>query len=277
MGLKLLSRVASGALLIAIVCPSLSTQSNPSGYDPANRQVSELHRDSFVDFALKRLNPTGIDYGKCFDEGRSLLVEATVKNAYFWSNVVALGMLGGLFIIVVYQHRIYGRRERGSAEILVQLEQSLARSDAQVRLVTERNLSLAESLSSLKHAVQQPATPSPPRTMDGTPSRVPRSQAVNAPISATTSSKTNSAKPTTDPQSSTAMAQQPSVAIAASPGSQISLFKPEVELVTKVNALEQQLSRSQELEKQLRRQLNDAGRKLQAEQERNRSLKVDPA
>lgn len=95
MGLRVRSRVASGALMIAIVCPLLWTQPNPSRYDPANRQASELHRDSFVDFALKRLNPAGIDYGKCFDEGRSLLVEETVKDAYFWSNVIALGMLGG--------------------------------------------------------------------------------------------------------------------------------------------------------------------------------------
>jgi hypothetical protein len=53
------------------------------------------------------------------------------------------------------------------------------------------------------------------------------------------------------------------------------LFKPEVELVTRVNSLEQQLGRSHETEKHLRRQLNEAGRKLQAEQERNRSSRVE--
>jgi len=37
--------------------------------------------------------------------------------------------------------------------------------------------------------------------------------------------------------------------------------------------LEQQLGRSHELEKHLRHQLNETGRRLQAEQERNRSLK----
>lgn len=277
MGLRLRSRVASGALMIAIVCPFSWTQPNASGYEPANRQASKIQRDTFLDFSLKRLNQEGTDYGKCFDEGRSLLVDATVKNAYFWSNVVALGMLGWLFVIVVYQHRIYGRRECASAEILAQLEQSLARSDAQVKLVTEKNLSLAELVSTLKNSVQQHATLSPLKPEDGGPSRAPRSQTANAPVGAATTSKTNGTGLISDRQSSAAIAPGPSVATAVSPDSQISLFKPEVELVTKVNALEQKLSRSQEMEKQLRRQLNDAGRKLQAEQERNRTLKVDPA
>ena len=41
----------------------------------------------------------------------------------------------------------------------------------------------------------------------------------------------------------------------------------------KVNALEQQLTRAEEQQKELRRQLNESGRKLQAEQEKNRALK----
>ena len=84
-------------------------------------------------------------------------------------------------------------------------------------------------------------------------------------MNTTTAPKGNGAKPAVD---------RPGVATAApNPGGQIALFKPEVELVTKVNVLEQQLGRSHELEKHLRRQLNETGRKLQAEQERNRSLK----
>jgi hypothetical protein len=51
------------------------------------------------------------------------------------------------------------------------------------------------------------------------------------------------------------------------------LFKPEVDLILKVNSLEQQLGRSQEQEKQLRRQLSQADLRLQAEQQKNRTLK----
>lgn len=264
--------IALCGLMIAIACPFSWTQTRLSSYEPASHQGSEMRRDAFVDFALKRINPAGTDYGKCLAEGRSALVEETVKDAYFWSNVVALGMLGCLFIIVVYQHRMYGQWVWRSAEVLAQLEQSLARSHAQVKLATERNLALAESVSALKHALQQ-VTLSPVKSADGTASPVPRGRTVNAQASAAISSRTDGTRQTSDRQSSAVTNSGPSVATAPSPGSQISLFKPEIELVTKVNALEQRLSRSQEMEKQLRRQLNDAGRKLEVEQERNCSLK----
>ena len=276
MDMRSTTSIVSAVLMIAVVCPFSLTQTRPSGYDPANHQASQVQRDALIDFALKRFNAAGTDYGKCIDEGRSLVVEETVKNAYFWSNVVALGMLGCLFIIVVFQHRVHGRREWRSAEVLAQLEQSLARSDAHVKLVTDRNLALAESVSALKRALLE-ATPSPIKSAEGPASRTPWRQVLTAPASTATSSKTNGTKSTPNRQSSAAITPGPSVASTANPGSQISLFKPEVELVTKVNALEQQLSRSQEMEKQLRRQLSDTGRKLQAERESNRSLKVDPA
>jgi len=57
------------------------------------------------------------------------------------------------------------------------------------------------------------------------------------------------------------------------PENQMALFKPDAALIMRVNSLEQQLARSEEQRKELGRQLNDAGRKLQAEQEKNRVLK----
>jgi hypothetical protein len=62
-------------------------------------------------------------------------------------------------------------------------------------------------------------------------------------------------------------------ATAAPPANQIGLFKPDVDLIMKVNSLEQQLGRSQDEAKLLRRQLNESDRRLQEEQQRNRSLK----
>jgi hypothetical protein len=54
---------------------------------------------------------------------------------------------------------------------------------------------------------------------------------------------------------------------------QIGLFKPDVDLVMKVNSLEQQQVRSRDEVKLLRRQLNDAEQRVQAEQQKNRALK----
>lgn len=267
--------IAFAVLIIAIASPFALTQAGSPSSEPANHLALQRQQSGFLDFTLKHINPRDTDYGKCFDEGRSALAEETVMKTYFWSNVVALGMLGCLFAIVVYQHRVHRRREWASAEILAQLEQSLSRSDARVRQITERNLALAESVSALKHASVQ-ATPSPVRPADSTPHAT-RTQPLNGQATAPTSSKTKAMRPISDRQSPTTTGSSSSVATMPVPGSQISLFKPEAELVTKVNALEQQLSHSQEMEKQLRRQLIDAGRKLEAEQSRNRSLRTDPA
>jgi len=71
----------------------------------------------------------------------------------------------------------------------------------------------------------------------------------------------------------TAPSRSARAATATPPANQIGLFKPEVDLVMKVNSLEQQLGRSQDEAKLLRRQLNESDRRLQEEQQRNRSLK----
>jgi hypothetical protein len=72
-----------------------------------------------------------------------------------------------------------------------------------------------------------------------------------------------------DRSASAATATRP----ANQPTNQIGLFKPDVDLIMKVNSLEQQLGRSQDEAKLLRRQLNESDRRLQEEQQRNRSLK----
>lgn len=258
------SRIAAVAFCFAVLVSSSSAQRGNSNYDPAAPQRPSKPRDSFVDFTLNRINRSEMDYGQCLGEGRTMLLEETVRNAYFWSNVVALGLLGCLFIIIVYQHWIQAKREWTAAEMLTQLEQSLARSNAQVEEATKRNRALTESLAALKQSTLQSQ---PPRadTVDKTPFRPPRSHTASVQVSTTTAPKGDGAKPAVD---------RPAVAtVASNPGDQIALFKPEVELVTKVNVLEQQLGRSHELEKHLRRQLNETGRRLQEEQERNRSLK----
>ena len=257
------SQVAAVALLLAVF-PSLSiAQSSHSNYDPAAQQQSSRPRDSFVDFTLKRINRSDTDYGQCLTEGRTMLLEEAIKNGYFWSNLTALSLLGCLFIIIVYQHRIQTRREWTTSEMLAKYEQALARSNRQIEEATRSNRSLTESLVGLKQSAM--SQPIPAGTEDRTPSRVTPSHAASTPVSATTVPKGNGAKATTD--------RARSVTATPKPEGQIALFKPEVELVTKVNTLEQQLGRSHELETLLRRQLNETGRQLQAEQERNRSLK----
>ena len=119
-------RIAAAALLIATLLPVLAAQSGHFSHDHAPDQRSSRPQDGFLDFTLKRINPSDANYGQCFGEGRTMLLEETVRNGYFWSNVLALGLLGCLFIIIVYQHRIQAKREWTIADMVRQLEQSLA-------------------------------------------------------------------------------------------------------------------------------------------------------
>ncbi|HYM75708.1 MAG TPA: hypothetical protein VE377_06990 [Candidatus Dormibacteraeota bacterium] len=257
------SRVVVAGLFLAMLPLLCFAQARPSGYDPAAEAQSPKPKDGFVDFALKRINPADTDYGQCLDEGRKLLLEETMRNAYFWSNLVALGLLAGLFVIIVYQHRVQTCREWTAAEMLAQYEHSLSRANAQLEEATSRNRGLMEALTTLRESALR--SPLPP------------GEAQDRPALQTVSSRTSSipASQVATPKNGNAAAPSRSAraATAAPPANQIGLFKPEVDLVMKVNSLEQQLGRSQDEAKLLRRQLNESDRRLQEEQQRNRSLK----
>jgi len=258
------SRIVVAGLFLALLSSLCFAQARRSGYDPAAQAQSPKQKDGFVDFALKRINPADKDYGQCLDEGRKMLLEETIRNGYFWSNLVALGLLACLFVIIVYQHRVQTCREWTAAEMLAQHEHALARANAQVEEATSRNRGLMEALTTLRESALR--------------SQAPPGEAQDRPALQTVSSRTSSipASQVATPKNgnaATAPSRSARAAIATPPANQIGLFKPEVDLVMKVNSLEQQLGRSQDEAKLLRRQLNESDRRLQEEQQRNRSLK----
>jgi len=257
-------RIAATAFLIAVLSPFLAAQSGHSSYDPAAHPGSSQPRDGFLDFTLKRINPSDGNYGQCLGEGRPLLLEETVRNAYFWSNVVALGLLGCLFMIIVYQHGIQAKREWTAAEMLRQFEQALARSRAQVDEATKRNHHLMETLAALRESASRSAS-LPLESTERAASSAAKPRAPSAQAAPPATLKTNPAKPTNGGATRTAA--------AAEPAGQMRLFTPDADFVMKLNSLEQQLAHSQEDNKQLRRRVADGDRRLEAEQERNRQLK----
>ena len=258
------SRIVVAGLFLAMLPSLCFAQARPSGYDPAAQAQSPRQKDGFVDFALKRINPADKDYGQCLDEGRKLLIEETMRNGYFWSNLVALGLLACLFVIIVYQHRVQTCREWTAAEMLAQHEHALSRANAQVEEATSRNRGLMEALTTLRESALRSQSP-PGEAQDRPAPQTVRSRTSSIPASQVATPKNGNA--TSAPNRSA------SAATATPPANQIGLFKPDVELIMKVNSLEQQLGRSQDEAKLLRRQLNESDRRLQEEQQRNRSLK----
>ena len=258
------SRIVVVGFFLAMLPSLCFAQERRSGYDPAAQAQSPRQKDGFVDFALKRINPADKDYGQCLDEGRKLLLEETMRNAYFWSNLVALGLLVCLFVIIVYRHRVQTCREWTVAEMLAQHAHALARANAQVEEATNTNRGLMEALTALRESALRSQAP-PGEAQDRPAPPTVRSRTSGIPASQVATPKNGNA--------ATAPSRSARAATATPPANQIGLFKPEVDLVMKVNSLEQQLGRSQDEAKLLRRQLNESDRRLQEEQQRNRSLK----
>jgi hypothetical protein len=258
------SRIAIAGLCLAMLPLLCFAQERRPSYDPTGHAQSSKPKDGFVDFALKSINPADKDYGQCLDEGRKILLEETVRNGYFWSNLVALGLLACLFVIIVYQHRVQTSREWSAAGTLAQYEHGLSRANAQVEEATNRNRGLMEALTALRNSALSSQT-TPAETQDR-----PAVETVSSPASGIPASQVAAIKSSVTKSASGRSAR---AAIAAPPANQIGLFKPDVDLIMKVNSLEQQLGRSQDEAKLLRRQLNESDRRLQEEQQRNRSLK----
>jgi hypothetical protein len=178
--------------------------------------------------------------------------------------LVALGLLACLFVIIVYQHRVQTCREWTAAEMLTQHEHALSRANAHVEEATSRNRGLMEALTALRESALRSQAP-PGEAQERPALQTVRSRASSIPASQVATPKNGNA--------ATAPSRSARAATATPPANQIGLFKPEVDLVMKVNSLEQQLGRSQDEAKLLRRQLNESDRRLQEEQQRNRSLK----
>ena len=91
------SRIAVAGLFLSMVSAACFAQGNTSTYDPLTQWPSPKRTDGFVDSTLKRINPCDTDYGQHLDEVRKMVFKGTIESAYFWSNIVSLGLLGGLF------------------------------------------------------------------------------------------------------------------------------------------------------------------------------------
>jgi hypothetical protein len=257
------SRIAIVSLLLAILAPLATAQARRSSYDPGSQKPSKP-KEGFIDFTLQRINSSDKNFGQCVDETRRILLQESIENGYFWSNVAALGLLGCLFTIIAYQHKLQARREWTAAEMLGQYEHALSRSNAQVDEATKRNHGLMEALTVLRESALR-AQPLAGATQDR--------PAVQNVRSRTSSTQAGLATPPKNGGTASASDRSVSAARATEPVNQIGLFKPDVDLIMKVNSLEQQLGRSQDEAKLLRRQLSEADRRFQGEQQKNRALK----
>ena len=257
------SRTAVAALLMAVLSIFSSGQSSLARRGPATGKAAKP-QEGFIDFTLKRTNPADHDYGQCLDVDRALLLDESVGKGYFWSNLVALSLLGCLFFIIVFQHRLQTRRDWSAARIVGQYEHALARSHAQLEQVTRSNHGLNGALAAIKESVLKSASQSrdPSYLVSST---VVEGRASSAQHTAASPPRAGSRRPAAEDNSG----------VAAATGSvpQAAPFKADADIVARINSLEQQLAYAQEDNKRLRQRIADADRRVELEQQKDRQVK----
>jgi hypothetical protein len=102
-------------LVAAGVCPA---QSTPQAV-PSHRVTKRSQ--GFLDYVLGKINPNNHDYGSSAADARSELVAYTVRDLYFWSNVVSLALLTGTSMAFVFVLRTQEKREIIAANLIAQL------------------------------------------------------------------------------------------------------------------------------------------------------------
>jgi hypothetical protein len=70
---------------------------------------------------LGKINPQEMDFGASIQSARRAVIENTIDDLYFWSNVVTLLLLGGLVALVLFQWRAMDKREVIAASLIAQL------------------------------------------------------------------------------------------------------------------------------------------------------------
>jgi hypothetical protein len=84
-------------------------------------QHSQHKQQGFFDYVLGKVNPNGNDYGASMQAERDAVVEHTVDDLYFWSNVVTLLLLTGTAAVVFLQWRSAEKKEVIAASLIAEL------------------------------------------------------------------------------------------------------------------------------------------------------------
>ena len=109
-------------LVLSLFCLSEATSSGQSqSQSPATPQHSPHKQQGFFDYVLGKVNPNGNDYGASMQAERDAVVEHTVDDLYFWSNVVTLLLLTGTAAVVLLQWRSAEKKEVIAASLIAEL------------------------------------------------------------------------------------------------------------------------------------------------------------
>ena len=110
------------ALVICVLCLSQGSSFGQSQNHAPTGPASPPHKQrGFFDYVLDKVNPNGNDYGSAMHTGRDSMVEHSIDDLYFWSNVVTLLLLTGAVALVFLQWRSADKKEVIAAALITEL------------------------------------------------------------------------------------------------------------------------------------------------------------
>jgi hypothetical protein len=124
---------------------------------------SPKRQPGFFEYVLGKVNPNGNDYGASMQTGRERLVENTIDDLYFWSNVVTLLLLTGAAAVVLLQWRSADKKEVIAACLIAELWNGRVSDRTEIDRRTERFNRLVETHNAdVERALMLKSQPSEP-------------------------------------------------------------------------------------------------------------------
>jgi hypothetical protein len=211
----------------------------------------------FADFVLRKVNPNDKDYGALADAARDAVVEHSIDDLYFWSNVVTLTLLVGATTILFFHLRGADKKEVISASLIAQLWNGRVSDRIEIERRTEQYNSLVEQHNAEVEQALSPKSQAGPnedreatdlkRSVENLDSRPRR---VTLPAAAVSQNR-------------------PDVAASDTPVSAISALSH----LQRTALLERRIEAMGNTEKNLKERLNQTSALLEQERQRNQALK----
>jgi hypothetical protein len=214
-------------------------------YGPAAKKTSS-ERQGLVDFALKGINPQSTDYGCRIDEARKLLVDGTIKSLNSWAAGVALSLLALAFCLLIHQHQERNRRECIAARLLSQYHNGWVEARARAEDSILRHNELVEKINV------------------GTETRLVRPDLSQDPTGRSDPAQRPAVQTAVDPSAKPDRGSN----VIVSADSVRQKREPEVDFISQISTLQQQLTASHERERNLQKELTKAQRRTSVSQTR---------
>ena len=88
---------------------------------PQNSAHAPHRQQGFLDYTLDKINPGNRDIGAELQADRTAIVEQSINNLYFWSNVFTLSLLVAATALLFLERRAAWKKELITATLLTEL------------------------------------------------------------------------------------------------------------------------------------------------------------